>query len=257
MERTPGGELVRRLRQLEQRLSEVTGWRVKIVERGGTTIKQVLPNTNPWAGAVCGKSDCVSCRSNKPVKDCSKRSILYQNQCLTCSEESSTTKVYIGESSRSLYERAAEHHSAFRGKKEDNHMYKHCELEHKGRDDIKFEFSILGTYRDALSRQIAEAVRVRRMGASAINSKGIYNRCTLPRLVVEDSGGQIPEVREQKEEEEDPMEWRNEDRRRKRQRGEAVEGNHSHPLHKLKRRRLDEDTVKEDWGHQLPTDEKR
>ena len=253
VEQTPGGELARRLRQLEQRLSEVTGWRVKIVERGGTTIKQVLPNTNPWAGAVCGKSDCVPCRSNNPVRDCSKRGILYQNKCLTCSEEGNTNKVYIGESSRSLYERAAEHHRDFKGKKEDSHMHKHCELEHEGREDIIFQFSILGTYRDALSRQIAEAVSVRRTGAAAINSKGIYNRCSLPRLVVEDNGWQLPDVREEKEEV--PTEWRRENRRRKRQGEKAQEVDC--PGQKLKRRRLGEDTAQEDWGCQPPTEEDR
>ena len=74
---------------------------------------------------------------------------------------------------------------------------------------------------------------------------------------MEDSGGQLPDVREQQEEEKVPTEWRRENRRRKREGGGTEEGNHSYPLHKLKRRRLEEDAGQDDWGHQPPTEEDR
>ena len=43
-------------------------------------------------------------------------------------------------------------------------------------------------YRSALTRQIGEAVRIRRRGerGSILNSKAEYDRCHIPRLVVEE-----------------------------------------------------------------------
>ena len=74
----------------------------------------------------------------------------------------------------------------FLAEKLDSHMHKHSELEHHN-DVAKptFQFRTVRTFRSALTRQIAEAVRIRRRGTDVINSKGVYNRCVLPRLVIE------------------------------------------------------------------------
>ena len=44
---TRGGELANRLKAVEARLIDVTGFRIKVVENGGTKLQQLLPNTNP------------------------------------------------------------------------------------------------------------------------------------------------------------------------------------------------------------------
>ena len=64
---------------------------------------------------------------------------------------------------------------------------------------------VVGSHKSALSRQIAEAVRIRRRGGegSILNSKSEYNRCHIPRLRVED-----------KEEEEDRERMEQEDVKR-------------------------------------------
>ena len=48
-------------------------------------------------------------------------------------------------------------------------------------------FKVVSSHRTALNRQIREAVRIRRRGgaASILNSKSEFNRCQIPRLVVE------------------------------------------------------------------------
>ena len=48
-------------------------------------------------------------------------------------------------------------------------------------------FKVVSTHRTALNRQVREAVRIRRRGGEGgiLNSKAEFNRCFIPRLVVE------------------------------------------------------------------------
>ena len=59
-------------------------------------------------------------------------------------------------------------------------------MEHPG-EQPAFVFKVISSHRTALNRQIKEAVRIRRRGgaASILNSKSEFNRCQIPRLVVE------------------------------------------------------------------------
>ena len=96
-------------------------------------------------------------------------------------------KVYIGETSRSAHERGGEHEADYKKKKPDSHMLKHQQADHSDQTDAKFQFRISATFQSALTRQITEAVMIRRQGEGCIlNSKGVYNRCSLPRLTVLD-----------------------------------------------------------------------
>ena len=65
---------------------------------------------------------------------------------------------------------------------------KHQMLHHGGDMEPKFTLKVVGSHKTALSRQIMEAVRIRRrVGSGAIlNSKGEFNRAHIPRLVLED-----------------------------------------------------------------------
>ena len=43
---------------------------------------------------------------------------------------------------------------------------------------------VLGNFRTALTRQITEAIRIRKRGASVLNSRGEYDRCRIHRLTI-------------------------------------------------------------------------
>ena len=63
-------------------------------------------------------------------------------------------------------------------------MWRHCNEKHDGKT-VKFKCDIRNVYgQDATLRQIAEAVDIRREGAS-INNKTEWNSINLPRLAVE------------------------------------------------------------------------
>ena len=185
VDQTPGGQLAKRMREAEVQLAAITGFRVKIVEKNGTTAKQLLHKPNPWAEGMCGRPDCYPCKTGD-VKDCFRRNILYSHQCKKCKDDG-IEKVYIGESSRSAKERAGEHDQDYKKRKQDSHRLKHVETDHPGQDPPEFEFRVLATFHSALARQRSEAVLIRRKGEGAVlNSKGVFNRCKLPRLTVED-----------------------------------------------------------------------
>ena len=95
--------------------------------------------------------------------------------------------LYVGETSRSIAERSKEHWSSYKGGHEDSHINKHQLMEHNAAPP-DFVMRVVGSYRSALSRQVMEAVQIRRRGGAGqiLNSKAEYNRSHIPRLRVED-----------------------------------------------------------------------
>jgi hypothetical protein len=85
VEQTQGGLLAARLREAEQGLVGLTGFHIKMVERGGSKLSDLLPNSNPWAGGNCGREGCITCgQGGDRLPDCFKRSILYESACTPC-----------------------------------------------------------------------------------------------------------------------------------------------------------------------------
>ena len=95
------------------------------------------------------------------------------------------TGIYVGESARSIYERASEHKRDAEDNSEDSHMVKHWHITHPELPTYPtFNIKVIGSYRDALSRQVAEAVRIELRGDDVLNSKSEFNRSKLPRLTI-------------------------------------------------------------------------
>ena len=93
MENTKGGELAKRLREIETRTSHLVGFKTQIIEGVGTKLKHQLPNTNPSKGGVCGRIPCIPCDQPGEIKqDCRKRNIIYESRCLDCNPEDEKIK---------------------------------------------------------------------------------------------------------------------------------------------------------------------
>ena len=147
-------------------------------------LSRLLPSTNPWGTGDCGRGDCVLCSQDDEKKqNCKVRNILYENKCTVCNvdvKDGKNTKpflmagkgIYVGESSRSMYERGKEHQKDRADKSEDSHQVKHWLLEHpEMKEPPQFKFKIVSTFKDPLTRQLAESVRIERRGQSILNSK--------------------------------------------------------------------------------------
>ena len=182
--RTPNGELATLLREAEQDIAKLTGDRIKIVEKSGKMMKSSLQNSNPWSGENCGRNECLVCKDKITSNgDCRKRNILYQTFCLEC-KKAGKDSIYIGESSRTGFERGGEHQYDFKTKAEDSHMFLHQSEEH-GDMEIKFSMKIVKQFQSSFRRQVHEAVSISRNSSrNILNSKLEYNRCILPRLSV-------------------------------------------------------------------------
>ena len=60
---THGGLLAKLLRLKEDDLYKLTGYRLKITERVGPSIKSQLVRSDPWSGRDCKREDCLLCIS--------------------------------------------------------------------------------------------------------------------------------------------------------------------------------------------------
>ena len=200
VEQTPKGELAGRLREAMRSMEQTLGFKIKVVERTGRSLGSKFPLGNLWDGTRCGREDCVTCeQEGEELPKCTKTNLVYENICVDCNpgaigkgEEEQIRidipTVYIGETSRSLYERAKEHYDGARKGEAKNHMIKHKLMEHGGEQGPNFNMKARKYFRTALARQVAEAVLIRRRGGEGaiLNSKGEFNRSYIPRLQVEE-----------------------------------------------------------------------
>ena len=187
---TPGGQLANELKEVERNMAKVTGERVRVVERGGTTVKAMLVKSNPWILPCirheAGK-DCLPCLHPKTeTMDCSVKSVVYDIKCLDCGEDKAA--VYCGHSSRSLGERGAEHLDNYRKGKVVSPLLKHHQLCHSEVvGEVAFRMEVVRRHPSSFSRQCHEIVRLERLSRQGntelLNSKSEqYQRCSIPRL---------------------------------------------------------------------------
>ena len=177
------------------RISPILGFGIKVVERSGSSLKSQFPQASLWEGAHCGRESCITCNQGADfMTPCSRKSLVYENACAACNTMAGSKEgvketdpeipsLYVGESSRTIQERGLEHWADFRRNKKDSHIRKHQELQHNG-EAPNFIMRAVSFHRSALSRQTAEAIRIRRRGGmgTVLNSKSEFNRCYIPRF---------------------------------------------------------------------------
>ena len=74
VEQTKDGEMGKRLREVITRLAPIMGFSIKVVERGGGTLKSRLPQ-NIWEGSKCGHEKCITCNQDAELHiPCTRRS---------------------------------------------------------------------------------------------------------------------------------------------------------------------------------------
>ena len=115
--------------------------------------------------------------------DCNPETEKFQKNGRDLQDRGTFPSIYVGETGRSLHERAREHCGAFRAETEDSHILKHWANHHGREGQPNFQIRVVKYCKDALSRQVGEAVRIGYRGQT-LNSKGGYNRCGLSRLVL-------------------------------------------------------------------------
>ena len=125
---------------------------------------------------------------------------MYESKCLICNpavdgqddqpsgkEPAPRVGIYVGESSRSIYEQALEHERDARSFSVKSHIVKHWMTTHPSLPSPpEMEFSVTGRFKDCLSRQISEALRINLSRDVLLNSKGEYGHNNVSRLTVQE-----------------------------------------------------------------------
>ena len=130
---------------------------------------------------------------------------MYESKCRVCNPVSSHGEendhpsiregnpregIYIGETSRSLHERAVEHVRDAENFSPKSHIVKHWMTAHADLPSPpQMDFSITAMYKDCLSRQIGEALRINYTKDVILNGKGEYLSNTISRLTIEEEIG--------------------------------------------------------------------
>ena len=159
---------------------------LKVVETPGLSVKNVLCKNNPVPREHCSRSSCplrdIGCRER-----CHKEGVGYTARCKRCwqGEDMEGKRVYIGESSRSVYTRAHGHYTDLKSKMKSGRgtswMADHIQEVHEGEWNLEtpwkdWEFSINKSFKKPLTRQLSEFSAIRKAkckGLADFNGKEI------------------------------------------------------------------------------------
>ena len=154
------------MQKIKEKIDE-SGIKIKLVEKAGTSLGDILRTSDPRKNKRCSRNDCPVCTTGGKG-DCRAKNVTYQMTC-ECGD------LYIGTTTRSAYVRGNEHMKDLRSKNEDSDFWNHCKQKHQ-QSAKNFQMDVIETFKgDATLRQISEAVRIERAKKETlINRKKEY-----------------------------------------------------------------------------------
>ena len=140
-------------------------------------MRRVLQVSNPLESRGCDSPDCLPCKDGRGNGgNCRGCGTNYEIECQLCPDD-----VYIGESSRNLYTRCKEHVSRYQAGKVTSFMAKHQTTAHQGQE-ASYKAKVTASTRDCLTRQMREAVLIRRSSGPVLNGKTEWHQPALFRI---------------------------------------------------------------------------
>ena len=183
---TPQQSLKEKVERVLENVPGPKDQNLKVIEKPGLSVRRVLCKNNPLPRADCQRRSCpLRDQANGCREKCQTESVGYIARCKRCWEvgEDRVKKVYVGESSRSVYTRANGHYTDLKSKiktgKGTSWMADHIKEVHGGMHNGKepwedWLWSLNGSYRKALDRQLSEFSAIRRVktqGVVQLNGK--------------------------------------------------------------------------------------
>ena len=153
------------IRRDEHTISMLSGYRIKIVERCGTKLIDLLRNRGPNYAQPCNREKCHPCKpTGHPAGrfPCWDRSVLYQAYCVPCRNNGITAE-YIGETGKSIHQRSVTYYEAFRYKRTQSFMLRHHLQSHPLEDpeESRFGWEVLSKEPTCWRRQVSKALRIK------------------------------------------------------------------------------------------------
>jgi len=128
---TLGSELAKRMRAKEAQINSDPQERLKILEKGGVKIRQILAKNEPFPQKPCDEPSCPLCQKSKLLTKipkskvpCDTQSIGYRWICSNCNY------TYEGESDRTIRTRTKEHVTQLKKSEKSNPLVKHYRRYH-------------------------------------------------------------------------------------------------------------------------------
>ena len=85
---TKGSILLKSLKEEEDKMAEMTGFRIKYQEAGGNVLVNSFEK-DLGKGLHCGRVPCPPCDSTDRRENCRSRNIVYESRCRVCNPVSS------------------------------------------------------------------------------------------------------------------------------------------------------------------------
>ena len=185
---TPGSVLAQMWKQEIERMGGPA--KIRVEEKRGKSMKSLFQKSNPSKSKGCDRENCLVCVNGKGEGGhCKKMNIGYTVNCDTCR---GVTVQYTGETSKSGYQRGLGHLARYHGKQEDSPLWKHAVLHHEGSLDVAYSMKVVKSFREPLTRQVNEAVRMNRCEADiCLNSKSEWHSPVIVRLTIDDNSGGV------------------------------------------------------------------
>ena len=81
VQHTPESELAKEIRKVLNELRPWTNISIKVVERAGERVQDILHKSDPWENRDCGRKECPTCITSSendkiPFRSCTKRSVI-------------------------------------------------------------------------------------------------------------------------------------------------------------------------------------
>ena len=188
-------------------------WRIKFLEKPGVPMFRKFMKKLPVEQGCSRGTECHLCENNGV--GCTMKNIVYTAQCITCkdkeneNDDNSVNKkkdsIYVGESSRQVGTRVLEHFENLHKFRQESFIISHwMEMHSLDPTPPVFKFKVDGSFRDALSRQLNEAVRIREVGT--LNRRDEFSVNEIIRLEASKYSWQAEEENKQARKSKDLME---------------------------------------------------
>ena len=181
---TPNGELIQRMRHIEEQYQIASDKRILFVERPGAKVVEQISLSDPFR-QNCTDSECLACKNSKSFTHCRKANVGYSLICKLC-DSRGILKTYEGETCRNIFLRGKEHLRSYKTNNQNSVMRKHVIDEHATEcENVDFQIKVRGTFQTPLSRIINEGIRIKNIHPKdLLNSKNEHFGLSIARKIL-------------------------------------------------------------------------
>ena len=159
------------LRKRVEKVMADNNFDIKVVEKGGQTVKSLLQRSDISPSLTRWDENCPVCLTNGKGA-CCVEGVVYRVWCLVC-EQNGINASMFGETGRTAKVRCSEHRSQLMKRKPSSNLWEHVCVQHSGNaEEAQFGYEVINKYPgDPLTRQLQEAFKITNHVGISLNDK--------------------------------------------------------------------------------------